>query len=273
MEDRHIHTKFCPHGSGDTLTQYVEVALEKKLTHITFTEHAPLPVNFIDPVPTKDSAMTWQNVEKYINEVIRIKKQFKNQISISCGFEVDYIEGFEKEIQSFLDTYGLYIEDSILSVHFLRLKTTDYMAIDYSSEYFKKLVSEFGSLENVYDNYIQTLQKSVDCELGIYKPKRIGHITLASKFQIDFPLTFSYGDKYKKLLATMKEKGYSLDFNSSGLRKELCLETYPSSHVLQQAIDYGIPLQFGSDAHVARDVGAYFDILEGMIQNVSHNEI
>lgn len=39
--DAHIHTPFCPHGSKDALKQYVEKALERGFTSITFTEHAP----------------------------------------------------------------------------------------------------------------------------------------------------------------------------------------------------------------------------------------
>ena len=39
LRDGHIHSPYCPHGTGDPFELYVERALEIGLEEITFTEH------------------------------------------------------------------------------------------------------------------------------------------------------------------------------------------------------------------------------------------
>ena len=40
---------------------------------ITFTEHAPLPTNFTDPTPDKDSGMDWKQLESYFHDLDRVE--------------------------------------------------------------------------------------------------------------------------------------------------------------------------------------------------------
>ncbi len=67
-KDGHVHTKYCPHGSDDNIEDYIEEAIKYKLDEISFTEHLPLPENFIDPSPLKDSAMKLEEMESYLKE-------------------------------------------------------------------------------------------------------------------------------------------------------------------------------------------------------------
>ena len=48
---------------------YVKRAIEIGLDEITFTEHLPLPENFKDPSPENDSAMSIDQLHKYMEEV------------------------------------------------------------------------------------------------------------------------------------------------------------------------------------------------------------
>lgn len=50
-KDGHIHTPYCPHGTLDPIHLYIEKAIQNGFREISFTEHAPLPSNFIDPTP------------------------------------------------------------------------------------------------------------------------------------------------------------------------------------------------------------------------------
>src|SRR5690606_30054407 len=118
--DGHVHTPFCPHGSDDPIDAYIERGIQLNLQGITFTEHAPLPPNFTDPVPEQDSAMRLENMEMYIETLTRLKSKYKNEIDIRIGLEVDYIAGYEEETRQFLATWGKYLDDAILSVHFLQ---------------------------------------------------------------------------------------------------------------------------------------------------------
>lgn len=252
MKDGHIHTPFCPHGSSDSFHFYIEKAMKENVSTITFTEHAPLPAGFKDPVPNQDSAMPLLELESYLKEIESLKAEYKNDISILAGLEVDYITGFEKETKQFLDDVGPVLDDSILSVHFLQINGA-YYCLDYSPSVFRDIVRETGSLEQTIDLYFQTVLASIESDLGMYKPNRIGHITLVRKFHQHYK-NVSVKEKALPLLDAMQEKGMELDYNGAGTNKPLCGEPYPANEIVKEAKKRGIPLVYGSDAHQAKDM-------------------
>lgn len=261
-KDGHIHTAFCPHGTKDALSNYIEQAISLGFTEISFTEHAPLPAGFIDTTPTKDSSITLEELPQYLHVVEHAKDYYKNKIKINIGLEVDYIEGFEKETLGFLNEWGIKLDDSILSVHFLKNNST-YDCVDYSPELFAAMIDQYGSVEAIYDRYFETIKKSIFADLGPFKPKRIGHITLVHKFQKKFPVFKNYDATIVQLLQDIKQQQLELDYNGAGLYKEFCQEPYPPNWVALEAQKQQIPLVYGSDAHQAKDIGQGWDILLG----------
>lgn len=253
LKNGHIHTPYCPHGTKDPLESYVERAILLGFSEISFTEHAPLPKGFIDPTPEQDSSMHIDELENYLQDIERVKEKYKNRIKINAGLEVDFIEGYEEEIKSFLNYYGDKLDDSILSVHFLKDNET-YECLDYSPEVFQKMIHQYGSIEKVYEKYFYTLLQSIQADLGPYKPKRIGHITLVRKFQKKFPIEHEYKEELVQVLLAMKEKGYELDYNGAGTKKPLCREPYPPLWVVKEAMKLHIPLVYGSDAHQVKEL-------------------
>lgn len=252
LKNGHIHTPFCPHGTKDPLEEYVLKAIMAGFSEISFTEHAPLPAGFIDPTPLKDSSMKMEELESYFQEIERVKEKYRGKIKINLGFEVDFIEGFEEEIRTFLDTYGERIDDAILSVHFLKYEE-QYDCVDYSPQHFEEMIKRYGTAEKIYKNYYRTLLNSISTELGVYKPKRIGHITLVRKFQKKFPSGYNDEGDIIKVLEAIKEKNYELDYNGAGTAKPLCGESYPPLWAAEKAESLGIPLVYGSDAHQVKE--------------------
>ncbi|MFG6148259.1 histidinol-phosphatase HisJ [Halobacillus sp. B23F22_1] len=248
MNDGHIHTPYCPHGSDQPLEAYVNRALTLGYSSMTFTEHAPLPPSFIDPVPDQDSAMRSNDVEDYIKTIHQLKESYNSDIDIRLGFEVDYIKGFEDEITSFLDDYGDYIDDSILSVHFLKTGGQWY-CIDYSPEMFKEAIDASGSIKELYDLYYQAMEQSALADLGPHKPNRIGHMTLIKKFQLLYDPPENWYHSASLFLDTVKKQGMSLDYNGAGAKKSYCHESYPPLSIAALASSKKIPLVYGSDAH------------------------
>ncbi|MBM7578958.1 histidinol-phosphatase HisJ [Jeotgalibacillus terrae] len=248
--DGHIHTPYCPHGSKDAFSLYAEKAIEAGLKEITFTEHAPLPEGFTDPTPDQDSGMKHYDIEHYLKDVEEIKKKYKKDLTIYTGLEVDYIDGFEKETADFLHQYGSHLDDSILSVHFLKA-SNEYICMDFSHESFERLIALTGSADAVHTLYYQTVLQSVHSDLGRYKPKRIGHMTLATKFQRLYPPLDSHEHEISSLLEAVRLNKLELDYNGAGTVKPYCLETYPSAAIATAAQQMGIRLVYGSDAHTA----------------------
>lgn len=189
----------------------------------------------------------------YIQNVQQVKKEFERDIRINIGLEVDFIEGFEHETTDFLNEYGPYLDDSILSVHFLKHEE-GYDCLDFSADVFAHIVQKFGGVSKVYDKYYNTVLRSVQANLGVYKPKRIGHMTLVHKFQTRFPYEDTLSPIILAILDEIKMKDLALDYNGAGLFKPLCKEAYPAPFVVSDPTEK-IPLVYGSDAHCAKDLG------------------
>jgi len=257
VRDGHIHSPYCPHGTNDSLELYVEAAIRLELKEITFTEHMPLPENFMDPEFLKSCAPTIDKAEKYIEELDYIKAKYKQQIKINTGFEVDYIEGYEEKIKELLNKYSNKLEDGILSVHFIKLED-EYYCIDISPEEFGKLVEKLGSVNKLYDRYYETLLKAIKSDLGAFKPKRIGHPTLVRIFNTEYPLEYTNVTLLEEIVKEIKARNYEVDFNTAGIRKPYCKEIYPSGIFAELVERYELKIVYGSDAHTALDVGRDF---------------
>jgi histidinol-phosphatase (PHP family) len=262
LYDGHVHSPYCPHGSKDALRDYVEQAIKLGFDGLTFTEHAPLPQSFIDPTPKRDSGMDMALLESYIQRINDLKNEYNKECKIRTGLEVDFIEGYEKETTDFLNQYGGMLDDSILSVHFLKASDGRYHCMDYSPDAFGELVSIEGSIESVYDLYVKALHKSISTDLGANKPSRVGHMTLVMKFQKKFPNPKLQRSAFLSVLDSIAEQSMQLDYNGSGIGKPLCGEVYPADWVVEEALLRNIPLVYGSDAHQAKELGRGLDALK-----------
>lgn len=251
-KDCHIHSHYCQHGSNDPFEEYIEKAILENIDEMSFTEHLPLPNMPIDKDFLLECAIEKEDTIKYIDEVKKYKEIYKDKIKINLGFEIDYVEGFEKDTKADLDKYGPILEDSILSVHFVKYKE-NYYAIDMLSD-FEILLNKLGSLEKVYDLYFETILKSLKAELGKYKPKRIGHITIVRKFATKYPYKYKNIVLLDEIFKFMKENNYEVDLNTSGLRKNFCREVY-GEYVMEFINKYNVKFTYGSDSHRACDVG------------------
>ncbi|MGN1032417.1 MAG: histidinol-phosphatase HisJ [Intestinibacter sp.] len=256
MKDGHVHTPYCPHGTDDTFDDYVRKGIEVGLDEISFTEHFPLPDGFKDPAPDDDSSIKLNQMNDYLKDVNEIKNKYKDKIKINVGAEVDYIEGYDEGIKALLDKYGEYLEDSVLSVHMIKIKDK-YYCMDFSSEEFEKIINLLGSIEEVYNLYYDTLIKAVNSDLGIYKPKRIGHLNLVRKYNKKYPYDYSKNKKLKELVELISEKGYELDYNVAGLFKEDCGEAYINGYLAELVKKYNIKVVLGSDSHSAKYIDKY----------------
>lgn len=250
LRDGHIHTPLCPHGSLDPFEAYIHKAIEMNRVEMTFTEHFPLPYGIVENEFRDDCCMQEEQIPDYIQKVSKLKNVYKDSIKINLGFEVDFIEGYEESIKKDLSKYGNYIEDSILSVHFLKSQG-QYICLD-DLDGFEKLVQLEGSVEKVYNLYYKTVLKSILADLGRYKPKRIGHPTLVRIFNKKYPCSYENEQLFKEIIEALKQKKMEIDYNVAGIRKPYCKETYPSGRLLQLILANNIPYIYGSDAHEAK---------------------
>lgn len=237
---------------------YVEKALSEGLEEMTFTEHMPFPGYFIENKKFLDEcALNERDTEKYFNDVEQLKLKYESKIKINLGLEVDFVEGYEEETKKLLNKYGPNLEDSILSVHFIKIDGK-YTAIDWKPG-FEEALQELGSVESIYDKYYETLLKAIKADLGEFKPRRIGHPNLIRIFNNLYPLEYKNKELLEEIVREIKEKDYEVDVNTAGLRKPYCGEIYVSDMFKELIEKYEVKKVYGSDSHTASDVGRDFD--------------
>jgi histidinol-phosphatase (PHP family) len=261
--DGHTHTEYCPHGTVTDMEEMIQKAIRLGFTHYSITEHAPLPIGFqkqcAGPAyPIVTGGMVAHDFEHYLSKVERLKKKYASEIQIYLGVELDYLPGFESWTKSFLEEYGVYLEDSILSVHFLN-GIDGIRAIDYTAKDFQEgILSYYGDFQSVQAEYLKNVYASLQVDLGKYKPRRIGHVSLIRKFiQSCSSKTLDFSEEslqwYEKIFSEMEKQRLMLDFNMAGLFKEDCKETYPPVEILKQ-YNPQITFVYGSDSHDISDL-------------------
>lgn len=269
--DGHTHTEYCPHGNVPDTELLIQQAIKKGFKEYSITEHAPLPKEIYsvaagEKIIWETASMALNDIDHYFKTMTKLRKKYASDLLIHIGFELDYFADFDAWTTDFLNEYGPLTDDGILSVHFLPGQD-GLRGIDYSyEEYQQGIVAYLGSFEKAQTLYYQTVLRSLQADLGAWKPTRLGHISLCQKFEqyFDEPTTYSSENKVllKELLEQVSRKQYSLDLNTAGYMKAGYQQSYPQTWVLEQATALAIPLVYGSDTHALEDIGQSYEKIE-----------
>lgn len=272
--DGHTHTHYCLHGSGEQAEEFVLKAIAEGFQVYSFTEHLPFPEKYMAEFPYPDevkAALGFLNndLDGYFREMLALKKKYQDQIELLVGLEIDYLPSEHVYLREMLREYGPFLQDGLLSVHIMQGQN-GWRCLDLSPADFQEgLLTYYGSYEKVQLAYYALVKEAVLADLGPHKPRRIAHLTLCNKFQHYFGQAGRVSKKIKEavgdLLNCLKERGYSLDFNVSGLYREYCREVYPSPWIIKRAQDLKIPLIYGSDAHSVKNVGRDYGFYQQMM--------
>ena len=110
----HTHTPRCGHASGEE-KEYVEEAIRGGLKILGFSDHAPVP--YKGGYSSPGVRMDVSEIEDYVDAVMRVKDEYRRDIEIHLGFEMEYYPGY---IDAQLDLYRPYpIDYFLLGQHFL----------------------------------------------------------------------------------------------------------------------------------------------------------
>ncbi len=237
MVDYHLHTRRCCHAEG-SMSQYLSAAEEKELKEIGFADHFPLEL--IGYEPRSQVTMMAAELDEYIKDVELVKHNSKNVV-VKLGVEVDYFPGKEKVIEKLLLDHNF--DYVIGSIHFL--DDWDFTHPSYANDYKNK------NLEDIYYRYFDLVKMAVGSGLFDY----IGHIDIVKKFGYQPDIDFS--DLYRDLARLLRIKKTGLELNTAG--KDAPVGSfYPAGELLEIALDEGVDLTLGSDAHSPEQVARYF---------------
>jgi len=235
VPDYHMHTPRCNHAKG-TIVEYAQAAVDAGLAEIGMSDHSPMPNGF-----DKAWRMDESELDSFLEELEAAQQQFKGQLAIKAGLEVDYYEGAEDYIQ-YLAAY--YDWDYLMgSVHFIGA-----WGFDNPDE-----VSQFEhcDIEQTYVDYFRLV--ALSAASGLFDS--IGHPDLIKKFGYRAPAGSALVlDAENKMLQAVKQADVALEISSAGLRKPV-KEIYPHPSLIERAVGLGIPFVYGSDAHAPAEVG------------------
>lgn len=116
----HTHTWRCRHAEG-TEREYIESAVKGGLKVLGFSDHTPMPYpgGYVSEVK-----MDMGQLEGYVDTILGLKREYRKDIQIHLGLEVEYYPGYFDEL---LEVTGQYpIEYFLLGQHYLGDENDDF---------------------------------------------------------------------------------------------------------------------------------------------------
>lgn len=252
--DYHTHNVRCGHAVG-TLEEYVQSAIAKGMVQIGLSDHMPLL--HVDPAAYyPEMAMPMDELPRYVEECLRLKDKYQNEISVRVGLEGDFIEGYEDAIAKIVQAYPW--DYVIGSVHFLGTwDVTDFRQVHNW---------EGRSVFQVYEQYYDAVRKAAATGLYDY----IGHIDAIKRF--GYRPEEDVTELEDSALQAVLKHGLAIELNAAGIHTA-AKEMYPSLRMLEQAHALGITVTYGSDAHHPDRVGQKSEEAERLLRAAGFNEI
>src|SRR4051812_43887710 len=113
--DLHTHHDRCGHARGK-IQHYIDAAIEKGMTVIGISDHSPYFAEE-DDRPFPHITMGRSEFSGYVEEVLRLKKEYAGKIDVLLGVESDF---FPQHLEIYKSFYDKYPFDYIIgSVHFV----------------------------------------------------------------------------------------------------------------------------------------------------------
>ncbi len=242
--DLHNHTSRCNHAEG-TVEEYIVRAIELGIDIYGFSEHAPMDFDSY-------YRLSFDEMQEYTDDVLKLKERYKNEIEILLGYEVDYLKGhMDKRVLTSKVDY------LIGSVHFL-----DKWGFDNPEFIGGWKTRNIDDIWQEYFDAIEAMAKTKYFDI-------VGHFDLIKVFK--FMPTKDIRVLAKKALQAIKKSEMVIELNGAGLRKPI-KEIYPSQMLLEVAYEMNIPITFSSDAHAVEQVGFGYHEVVTLARSVGYTK-
>ncbi|MBE3130923.1 MAG: histidinol-phosphatase, partial [Acidobacteria bacterium] len=236
-------------GSPD---EFAEAALSKGMPRLGFSGHNVLPF-------PAEWTMPAGNLESYLREVRETKERYRGRLEVFLGMEVDYLPGITSPVDPVVRSLGL---DFIIgSVHFIASVNGEYpWTVDGSPEEFALGLRESfgGDVRALVERYYERIAEMA----GSAAPDIIGHFDIVKKnnrqgrwFSEEAPW---YRGACRAALEAVARSGSILEINTGGIVRNTSGALYPSSRILQDARQLGIPVMVNADAHRPDHIDGHF---------------
>ncbi|ANS75605.1 phosphoesterase [Paenibacillus yonginensis] len=248
--DLHTHHYRCGHADGN-IRDYIEAGIAAGLKVIGISDHTPYFAS-AEEQPFPRIAMGKQELKSYVDEVLKLQKEYEDRIDVLLGIESDF---FPEHASLYQSTLAAYPFDYIIgSVH----------SSDNTSIFNKSRWKNLSPAQQIVhkENYYNLIRQSA--RSGMFQI--LGHIdAMKGNYPAfsDIPAEQAIEDT----LRTIAECGVAIEINTSGKTK-LSGGWYPSDAILERALYYGVEVTFGSDAHVPSRVADEWDQVAARLKEI-----
>lgn len=243
---------YCSHAD-DPLEDILQAYCDQGYAWVGVTEHMPVDdVNYIWQDESAEGytlASLSERFEAYAAKVRALKSHFEGRLGVIFGFETEVYPGYERQLDHLIARYQP--EFLVGSVHIVN-------GIEVgSSETLRAATEAAGGIEALYADYFDTQLALIER----FSPRVIGHFDYVRQPDTEYREHLALPDVWSRVernLAAIKERNLTLDFNLAALRRGHD-EPFPCEQVTRCAVEMGIPLVPGEDAHDVASVGAEYE--------------
>ena len=248
------------------MEDYVVEAIGRGFDALGFSGHSPLPDENVWSIK---AAM----FPDYVAACKRLKHQYRDQIDLFLGLEIDYIPGLSDDFDAFRK--GIPLDYCIGSVHMVRSAANGHLwPIDGPEEHFREgLEKAFGGdiRRAVTAFYAQSIEMVETQPMEI-----IGHLDKVKMYNRG-ELFDTGEDWYRqlvgRLLASVARRGVIVEVNTRGVYTGKTDEYFPSAGVLGQCLHLGIPVMVNSDAHHPDELSLHVAEAEALLLDIGFKEV
>ncbi len=259
----HTHSKYD--DGAETLEEYVMAAIEKGFAAIGLSGHQPLPFD-------NQWSIRKNDYPEYLAEARRLREQYKDQIDIYLGLELDYIPGHSDDFRAFVNGAGL--DYCIGSVHLVMKPGSDDPAniwfVDGSLDgYLAGIRSIYGGdVRAAVEAYYDQLREMVATQ----RPDIIGHldkVNMHNQGEKIFDISSGwYGKAVDCLLDTIAEYGTIVELNTRGVYTGKTKDYFPNGDILKKCLDRDIRVMVNTDAHHPSQLDKHFDAGVALLKQI-----
>lgn len=235
INNYHTHTELCRHAGG-VVEDYVVEAIRLGMKELGMSDHMPYPDDI------HDMRMLYSELDGYIAEINRMKKEHANEISLKMGLECE----FNPELIKY---YHMLYEE----------KGMDYLVL--GQHFFNKNGKHVG----VYADVTST-EEYIDYAEIAMSGMKTGLFSFLCHPDLIFLNDLGLDDNAKRamdiIIDTSVKNDFILEFNANGLRRGLkqfregIRYQYPAPFFWEEVSKAKIRTIIGLDAH---SVGALSD--------------
>ena len=220
LANYHTHTPRCGHATG-TEREYIERAIEKGMKVLGFSDHTP------QPYPEdfhSGMRMGMDEIENYTGTLSALKEEYKDDIRILIGYEVEYTHRFFDTLLNELQKYPL--DYLIMGQHMVPDEIDGFYTGSPTDE------------EERLKAYVDLVTEGMETGNFLY----VAHPDI-----INFTGSDEIYEKHmSRLIETSNKLGMPIEINLLGFREK---RHYPCDKFFSLASRMGAKFILGCDAH------------------------